>query len=219
MKTNDVQKLIDTPLQPNPSEWAMAVEDVLNKKCCLSADARVAIKNTKLHNGVFQNYTDELIAILKRIIKMSENDDAQGDDVIMTNKNIFIVYSQQNVNFMREIKDFIKENLGLEPKTLDIAEHTGCTWNAFTEKSAECQKAVVLMSDDDKVIDMKGNAYKQARPNVFIELGYMIHKCGLNNVTIFYSGECKEASDITGLTSVHYGADKWTESFRKQLSR
>lgn len=48
------------------------------------------------------------------------------------------------------------------------------------------------MSDDDTVTDVNGITYKQARPNVFIELGYMIHKCGLNNVTIVYSSDCKE---------------------------
>ena len=75
------------------------------------------------------------------------------------------------------------------------------------------------MSDDDEIIGTNENPYKQARPNVFIELGYMIHKCGLKNVTIVYSDNCTIPSDINGLTSVHYGADKWTESLRKQLNR
>ena len=51
---------------------------------------------------------------------------------------------------------------------------------------------IVLMSDDDTVTDVNGITYKQARPNVFIELGCMIHKCELNNVTIVYSSDCKE---------------------------
>lgn len=75
------------------------------------------------------------------------------------------------------------------------------------------------MSADDSVIDVNGNEYKQPRPNVFIELGYMFHKCGLDNVTIVYSIDCEEPSDIRGLISVHYGVDKWTESLRKQLNR
>lgn len=83
----------------------------------------------------------------------------------------------------------------------------------------DCEKAVVLMSGDDKVTDTQGNAYKQARPNVFIELGYLIHKCGLKNVTIVYSDDCKEPSDIGNLVSVHYGSEMWTEDFRKQLNR
>lgn len=87
------------------------------------------------------------------------------------------------------------------------------------KKSETCQKAVVLMAEDDSVKDANGNEYKQARPNVFIELGYMIHKCGFKNVTIVCSKGCNIPSDINGLTSVHYKAEKWTESLRKQLNR
>lgn len=219
MQIKDIQNLIDNKLQPNPTEWAMDVEDVLNECNCLSAEANAAIKGIKFYNGAFPIYSDELVAILKRIIKKHTDNIIRKDDVIMTRENVFIIYSHQNRTVMLDVKDFLKENLGFEPKTLDIAECTGSVWDAFTEKSAECQKAIVLMSADDKVTDANGNTYKQARPNVFIELGYMIHKCGLNNVTIVYSGDCKEASDIGNLISVHYGTDKWTESLRKQLNR
>lgn len=222
MEIKYIQNLINNPLKPNPSEWAMNIEDVLIENNDLSEAAKEAIRKTKFHNGSFQNYTDELVAILKRVIKKIEKSSGfiiEGENVVMNEKNVFIVYSHQNANFMREIKEFTRETLGFEPKTLDIAECTGNVWDAFTEKSDECQKAIVLMSDDDEVTDVNGNVYKQARPNVFIELGYMIHKCGLNNVTIVYSNECKEPSDIGNLVSVHYGTDKWTESLRKQLNR
>ena len=195
MKIADVQKLIDNPLQPNPSEWAMDVEDILVETNNLSEDAKNAIKKTKFHNGAFQNYTDELVAILKRIVKKRKklkSKNIKGEDIIMTKENVFIVYSHQHRDMMLDVKEFINEELGFEPKTLDISEFTGSVWDAFSKKSEECQKAVVLMSDDDLVRDSCGKEYKQARPNVFIELGYMIHKCGLNNVTIVYSSDCKE---------------------------
>ena len=137
----------------------------------------------------------------------------------MTKENVFIVYSHQNRNMMLDVKDFIQENLEFEPKTLDIAECTGSVWDAFSEKSEACQKAVVIMAEDDSVKDVNGNEYKQARPNVFIELGYMIRKCGLKNVTIVCSENCNIPSDIGGLTSVRYKSEKWTESLRKQLNR
>ena len=101
----------------------------------------------------------------------------------------------------------------------DISEFAGSVWNAFSEKSKECQKAVVLMADDDFVKDSTGKEYKQARPNVFIEIGYMIHKCGLKNVTIICSQGCTMPSDIGGLIYVTYKEEKWTEKLRKQLNR
>lgn len=222
MKIADVQKLIDNPLQPNPSEWAMDVEDILVETNNLSEDAKNAIKKTKFHNGAFQNYTDELVAILKRIVKKRKklkSKNIKGEDIIMTKENVFIVYSHQHRDMMLDVKEFINEELGFEPKTLDISEFTGSVWDAFSKKSEECQKAVVLMSDDDLVRDSCGKEYRQARPNVFIELGYMIHKCGLKNVTIICSQECAMPSDIGGLIYVSYKEEKWTEKLRKQLNR
>lgn len=226
MQIKDIQNLIDNKLQPNVAEWTMNVEDVLSETGNLTDEWKKLLNSIRRQNASwhksFPEESDTIVAILKRVIKKIEKSSKsiiKGENVVMTKENVFIVYSHQNVNIMREIKEFIRENLGFEPKTLDIAECTGSVWDAFTEKSAECQKAIVLMSDDDKVTDTDGNTYKQARPNVFIELGYMIHKCGLNNVTIVYSNDCKEASDIGNLVSVHYGGDKWTESLRKQLNR
>lgn len=219
MVIKNIQNLIDNPLQPNPTEWAMDVEDVLRECNCLSIEAKTAIGKTKFHNGAFSNYSDELIAILKRIIKNHTTNNGQGNAVIMTKDNVFIIYSHQHSDMMREVKEFIRDELGFEPRTLDISECTGSIWDAFSEKSETCQKAVVLMAEDDSVKDANGNEYKQARPNVFIELGYMIHKCGLKNVTIVCSKGCNIPSDINGLTSVHYKAEKWTESLRKQLNR
>lgn len=226
MQIKDIQNLIDNKLEPNAQEWAMDVEDILTELDALTPETIELLTYIKSHNTqgqkAFPTQADTVVAILKRIIgKIEKSSESiiNGGNVVMTKENVFIVYSHQNINVMREIKEFIRENLGFEPKTLDIAECTGSVWDAFTEKSAECQKAIVLMSDDDEVTDANGDTYKQARPNVFIELGYMIHKCGLNNVTIIYSSDCKETSDIGNLVSVHYGADKWTESLRKQLNR
>lgn len=226
MQIKDIQRLINNKLQPNVAEWTYDVEDALSELDMLTPETKRLLLeirncNASWHKS-FPEQSDSIVALLKRAIKRiekSSDNNIQGESVVMTKENVFIVYSHQNANVMREIKEFIRENLGFEPKTLDIAECTGSVWDAFTEKSEECQKAIVLMSDDDTVTDANGNTYKQARPNVFIELGYMIKKCGLKNVTIVYSEGCKEASDIGNLVSVHYGADKWTESLRKQLNR
>lgn len=226
MQIKDIQNLIDNKLQPNVAEWTMDVEDVLSETNMLTDDIQKLLKSIKQCNfswhKSFPEQSDEIVAILKRVIKkikQSSDNNIQGDTMVMTKNNVFIIYSHQHSDMMHEIKDFIREELGFEPKTLDIAECTGSVWDAFSEKSETCQKAVVLMAEDDSVKDANGNEYKQARPNVFIELGYMIHKCGLKNVTIVCSKNCNIPSDINGLTSVQYKAEKWTESLRKQLNR
>lgn len=224
MPTNDIQKLIDNKLKLNVAGWVMDVEDVLTEMNMLSDDDKQLLQKIR-HNPIdwhrsFPEDSDTIVARLKRVIKSVEkSSNNQIEEVVMTKENVFIVYSHQNSNIMREIKEFISENLDFEPKILDIDRYAGNIWGAFSENSEECQKAVVIMSADDSVIDVNGNEYKQPRPNVFIELGYMFHKCGLDNVTIVYSTDCEEPSDIRGLISVHYGVDKWTESLRKQLNR
>lgn len=222
MQVQDIQRLIDNPLQPNPAEWAMDVEDALSEVNVLTKDDEQALKLTKIHNGAFPQYADILVASLKRIVrkleKSSENE-ITGENVVMTKENVFIVYSHKHADIMREIKEFVYEDLGFEPKTLDISDFTGGVWDALSEKTQNCQKAIIVMTEDDKVVSDDGSEYMQARPNVFIELGYMIHKCNLKNVTIVCSENCKIPSDIGGLIHVVYKSDRWTESLRKQLNR
>lgn len=222
MNINDIQQLIDNPLKPTPTEWAMDVEDILSETNFMTDDAADALKSTKFHNGRLSQYSDLLVGLLKRIIKkfetVSENN-LKGDSIIMTKENVFVVYSHQHRDMMLDVKDFIQSELGFEPKTLDIADFTGDIWAAFSEKAENCQKAIILMADDDKVVSTDESVYYQARPNVFLELGYMIHKCGLKNVTIVRSDRCRMPSDIGGLISVIYKSDRWTESLRKQMNR
>lgn len=221
MQIKDIQRLIDNPEKPNPAEWAMDVKDVLEETGYATDETSNALRKLTFHNGAFPQYTNLLVAALKRIIKKiekSSDNNIQRESIAMTKENVFIVYSYKHVDIMREIKEFVREDLGFEPKTLDISECTGSVWDAFSEKSQDCQKAIIVMAEDDRVVT-EDSEYMQARPNVFIELGYMVHKCGLNNVTIVCSENCKIPSDIGGLIHVVYKSDRWTESLRKQLNR
>lgn len=69
MRSEDIQKLIDNKLKPNPSEWAMDVQDVLEELNMLSNEAKKHIEAVKVHNGAFPQDSDALVAILKRACK------------------------------------------------------------------------------------------------------------------------------------------------------
>lgn len=224
MKIIDIQRLVEHPSEPNGSEWAMSAEDILDEMDLLTPENKEIIKQVKFFNGkgVGETYVDQLVAVLKRIIKKLNKDvesTLKGDDIVMTKENVFIVYSHKHADIMREIKEFVHEDLGFEPKTLDISNFTGGIWDALFEKTQDCQKAIIVMTEDDKVVSDDGSEYMQARPNVFIELGYMVSKCNLKNVTIVCSENCKIPSDIGGLIHVVYKSDRWTELLRKQLNR
>lgn len=160
MQVQDIQRLIDNPLQPNPAEWAIDVEDALSEVNVLTKDDEQALKLTKIHNGAFPQYADILVASLKRIVrkleKSSENE-ITGENVVMTKENVFIVYSHKHADIMREIKEFVYEDLGFEPKTLDISDFTGSVWDALSEKTQNCQKAIIVMTEDDKVVSDDGS--------------------------------------------------------------
>ena len=66
---NELKRLIDNPLKPTPSEWAMNAEDVLDEMNSLSEEARKYIKKIKMHGGAFTQNNDALVAILKRVYK------------------------------------------------------------------------------------------------------------------------------------------------------
>lgn len=69
----ELQQLIDNPLQPNPSEWAMDAEDALSELDMLSDEAKKHIDNIKAHGGAFPQHNDALTAILKRAYKSVAN--------------------------------------------------------------------------------------------------------------------------------------------------
>lgn len=125
MKIKDIQYLIDNKLQPNVAEWTMDVEDVLSEMDMLSDDTKSLLKSIRQqsiswHNS-FPEKSDTIVAILKRAlrkIEKSSDKKIKGEDVVMTSKNVFIVYSHQNESVMLKIKDFIEKNLGLCPKHL-----------------------------------------------------------------------------------------------------
>lgn len=69
MRNEDIQKLIDNKLKPNPVEWAMDVKDILEELNMLSSEAKNHIEAIIAHNGAFPQHSDALVAILKRAYK------------------------------------------------------------------------------------------------------------------------------------------------------
>lgn len=72
MQIKDIQQLIDNPLQPNAAEWSMEVQDVLSETKTATKDTYNALHVITFHNGAFPQYTDFIIATLKRVIRKIE---------------------------------------------------------------------------------------------------------------------------------------------------
>lgn len=64
----EIKRLMDNPLKPNASEWAMDAEDVLSEINMLTDESKKAIKDIKFFNGqgVGASKVDVLVVFLKR---------------------------------------------------------------------------------------------------------------------------------------------------------
>lgn len=83
--SEQIQRLIDNPIKPNPSEWAMDCEDALSELDDKNffGQSLEHIDNIKKHNGAFPQHIDTLVAILKRALRsLSISDDPQKESVL-----------------------------------------------------------------------------------------------------------------------------------------
>ena len=167
------------------------------------------------HQHWFNKYRNDFLAVLTMYVE----DKPQGVLDIMTNKNdVFIVYAFKGRTVMLDVKDIIQNDFGFVPHVLNISKYAGFPWDALVQESKDCGKAVVIMTADD-IVTCENGEYSQSRPNVFIELGYMIRQCGLENVTIVLDRDCILPSDIQNIIHVQYQSDRWTDDLRNQMNR
>ena len=179
-------------------------------------------KTFSSNSGWFKKHHPELLSWLMCLLEdyseetISDNIDYKENNIM--NKDVFIVYAHKGESIKLQVQDFIQNTLGFIPHTLDISKYTGSVWNAFIKESNNCSKAIVVMTPDDEIHE-KDTVYYQSRPNVFIELGYLINKCSLDNVTIVSNGDIQMPTDISGIIHVKMDNANWKESIRNQMNR
>lgn len=235
MNIQIIQRLIDNKFQPNVAEWVMDVEDVLSDANMMTDEIKDCVKTVKSQpinwNQSFPEKSDVLVATMKRLVKkfdrssisnhseMNNNDNSYIiQEVQDVNKDVFIVYAHKGEATKLRVQDFVQNTLGYIPHTLDVSKHSGLVWDSFIKESQNCSKAIVVMTADDMVVDAD-NKYYQSRPNVYIELGYLVAKLQLHNVMVVIDGDIKIPTDINGICSVYMSNANWMESIRNQMER
>lgn len=88
--SEQIQKLIDNPMVPNPSEWAMDCEDALNEleDKAFFEQSLEHIDNIQKHNGAFPQHIDMLVAILKRALRSISSPD--GSMHMKQNNSLYV---------------------------------------------------------------------------------------------------------------------------------
>lgn len=205
----ELQRLIDNPLQPNPSEWAMDAEDVLSEMNMLSEDAKNNIRTIKAHGGVFPQHNDALTAELKRAYKSVAN--VIAPPPIKSRHQVFVAmrFDDERERLYREVLTPVVQSANFSIVKVNDQEYEGSI----------IEKIVDDITDSTILIaDLTGN-----RGGVYYELGIAkgLQLCNHPIRTIltceksFFDNE-KVHFDVQGDNIILYSSD---EDYKEKLTR
>ena len=141
----------------------------------------------------------------------------EASNPIKPSKKCFIVHGHNNeIKF--EVKDFLKEEMRLQPIVLHQKPNEGKTVLEKFEKHAEVDFAVCIWSADDEGKANNEGEYKyRARQNVIIETGFFWGKLGRNRVIVLLDEGVEIPSDYNGMLYIKYSGN-WKEEIRREVS-
>lgn len=121
-------------------------------------------------------------------------------------KEVFIVHGH-NETVKTQLKGLLSA-LGLQPIILSEQTHHGRTIIEELEYyAATCSFAFVLMTPDDIAGEGEEKAFRRARQNVVLELGWFMGRLGRGNVILVSHGEVELPSDVHGILYLPFKTD------------
>ena len=139
---------------------------------------------------------------------------ASGDE---TRTKIFIGHGRSEA--WRELKDFLKDRLGLEWEEYNRTSTAGRSRKEILlEKLAHARFAFLVMTAEDEHAD----GTRHARENVIHEIGLFQGALGFERAIVLLEDGCEEFSNIAGLDQIRFPSDRiegaW-EEVRRVLER
>jgi predicted nucleotide-binding protein len=121
------------------------------------------------------------------------------------NKDVFIIHGRDKKNALR-LKSLLRK-WNLNGIILKLRPKRGKTIIEKFEMEARkaCYAFAILTADD--TIRYLSRKYKQARPNVFFELGWFYGKIGRDNVCILFKKGGRIHSDLQGVSLIKFDRD------------
>ena len=184
----------------------------------------VLLKFSNECKGDYSSYmNNDLVDIFRDIINLNNSYITKLSSIISEqfnnnpynpiSGNIFLVHGHG-----LEIRNYFDQRLkrmGYNPIILDREIETGTTvLEKFMSYANKSSKAIIFMTADDKIIKDK-NVYSQARPNVFIELGYFLGIMDKRDIIIVKQEGATIPSDIGGVVYEPYSNNKEKELFER----
>lgn len=144
---------------------------------------------------------------------------SKNEETPVIKGKIFIVHGRDRA-LVYELKNYLQNTLKYpEPIVLSETASKGQTIiECFETETENTGLVFVLLTPDDWVND----DYKQARPNVFIELGYFMGKLGRQSgrIIILVKGELKMPTDLAGIRyiQINNSISEAGEDIRRELN-
>jgi predicted nucleotide-binding protein len=119
-------------------------------------------------------------------------------------KKVFIIHGHDEAK-RRELRALLSDRLGLKPVILSEQPDAGCSTliEKFELYAPTCSYAIALFTPDDQV-DLKGETYLQARPNVIYELGWFCAALSRKNVMLLLKVGTTVFSDFSGIVEKRF---------------
>ena len=155
-KKDDLKNLIDNPLQPNASEWAMKARKILKEEGLLSKEAEKHINNIINHNGAFDQHNNALTYILKEAYKEKYENISIPDN--KNSKQIFVAMrfsDEQEGLYKNVIKPVAKKSNYVVTKVND-EEFEG---SIIDKIKSDISSSICLIAD---LTDNRGGVYYEA---------------------------------------------------------
>jgi dsDNA-binding SOS-regulon protein len=116
---------------------------------------------------------------------------------------VFIVHGSDGENLLR-LERLLRTRWSLDPVILRDKPHEGRTLiEKFEEEVAGSAYGLILMTPDDQ-IEGKDGVYRQARPNVIFELGYLCGMASRKKTCILFKKGTSIHSDLAGIGRVEF---------------
>jgi predicted nucleotide-binding protein len=121
----------------------------------------------------------------------------------ITSHTVFIIHGHDELNTLK-LEKLLRDQWSLD--TVILREEAGKGRTLIEKFEGEAQKAgfaMALLTPDD-MIQIDGNQYTQARPNVIFELGWFFGRLGRNKVCILLKEGTKIHSDLDGISKIEF---------------
>lgn len=149
-----------------------------------------------------------LLPVLKKAYSYSLRCEKRKLEVSVVGTNVFIGHGRSHV--WRDLKDFIKERLGLPYDEFNRVPVAGITnIQRLTQMLDSAAVAFIVMTAEDEQIDGK----IEARTNVIHEVGLFQGRLGFTKAIVLLEEGCEEFSNIQGLGQIRFPKENISAKF------